>query len=161
MKKIIAIMLALVMVLSLAACGSEAKEEPATMGQMLFKEFNARVEKGEKDVQALADGLLSCGILPFDGLSMEVEEGWLMGFSADITGFEKGVMFAPAIGSIPFVSYVFQLDSADSAEAFCAKLLENADPRWNICTEADETVCGSADNLVFFVMCSNQSEDAE
>ena len=161
MKKIIAVLLALVMILSLAACGAESKEEPSTLGQMLYKEFSARVEKGEKDVQALADGLLSCGLLPFDGLSMEVEEGWLMGFNADITGFEKGVMYGPAIGAIPFVGYVFKLESADDAESFCATLLENADPRWNICTEADETVCGSVDNLVFFVMCSNQSDDAE
>lgn len=161
MKKITALVLALVMLLSLAACGSKAPEEPSTLGQMLYKEFNAKVESGEKDAQALADGLLTGGMLPFDGLSMEVEEGWLMGFTADIEGFEKGVMYGPAIGSIPFVGYIFQLESADVCEAFCAKLLENADPRWNICTEADETVCGSAENLVFFVMCSNESEAGE
>ena len=92
---------------------------------------------------------------------LEMEEGFLMGFSSDIDGFEKAIMFGPMIGAIPFVGYVFELSSADESEAFCAKLLENADPRWNICTEADETVCGSVDNLVFFVMCSNQAEEAE
>ena len=159
MKKIIALILALTMVLALCACGAKEEPVPATLGQQLFHEFNAKVEGGEKDVQALADAMLQSGMLPFDGVSMEVTPGWLMGFTADIEGFEKAVMFGPAIGAIPFVSYVFQLDSADACEAFCAKLLENADPRWNICTEADETVCGSAENLGFFVMCSNESAE--
>ena len=159
MKKIIALILALTMVLSLCACGAKEEPVPATLGQQLYHEFSAEGESGENDVQALADALLQSGMLPFDGVSMEVEPGWLMGFTADIEGFEKGVMFGPAIGAIPFVAYVFQLESADACEAFCAKLLENADPRWNICTEADETVCGSAENLVFFVMCSNDSAE--
>lgn len=161
MKKIIASILVIVMALSLCACGAKEEEVPATLGQQLYHEFNAKVEKGEKDVQALADSLLQSGMLAFDGLSMEVVPGWLMGFTADIEGFEKAVMFGPAIGAIPFVGYVFQLESADDCEAFCAKLLESADPRWNICTEADETVCGSAENLVFFVMCSNEQGEAE
>ena len=159
MKKIFALILALAMVFSLCACGKEETAEPETLGQTLYKDFTAKVDAGEKDTQALADAILSSGVLPFDGVSMEVEPGWLMGFTADIEGFEKAVMFGPAIGAIPFVGYVFQLDSADNCEAFCAKLLENADPRWNICTEADETVCGSAENLVFFVMCSNESAE--
>ena len=125
MKKIFALILALAMVLSLCACGKEETAEPETLGQTLYKDFTAKVDAGEKDTQALADAILSSGVLPFDGVSMEVEPGWLMGFTADIEGFEKAVMFGPAIGAIPFVGYVFQLDSADNCEAFCAKLLEN------------------------------------
>jgi len=161
MKKIFALILVLSMVFGLAACGKEEAVEPTTLGQKLYHDFTLAVEGGETDVQAIADKLLQSGKLPFDGLSMEVEPGWLMGFTADIEGFEKGVMFGPAIGAIPFVGYVFQLASSDDCEAFCAKLQESCDPRWNICTEADETVSGSMDNYVFFVMCSNDSGEAE
>jgi len=159
MKKTVAVILILVMALSLCACGAKEEPAPSTLGQQLYHEFNAKVEGGEKDVQALADALLQSGMLPFEGLSMEVEPGWLMGFTADVEGFEKAVMFGPAIGAIPFVAYVFELENAEDCETFCAKLLESADPRWNICTEADETVCGSAENLVFFVMCSNEQAE--
>ena len=160
MKKIFALILALCMLLSLCACGKEEAPVPATLGQELYADFSAMVNGGESDVQALADALLASGKLPFEGgMSAEMEEGFLMGFSSDIMGFEKAVMFGPMIGAIPFVGYVFELDSADNCEAFCAMLLENADPRWNICTEADETVCGSAENLVFFVMCSNEQAE--
>jgi len=37
-------------------------------------------------------------------------------------------------------------------------LKDNANPRWNICTEAEETVVGSVDNKVFFVMCPKSFE---
>lgn len=159
MKRIISIILVFVMIFALAACGKEEAAEPATLGQELYRSFTVQVNSGVKDAQGIVDVLLSEGKLPFEGgMSAEMEEGFLMGFSADIEGFEKAVMFGPMIGAIPFVGYVFELASADECEAFCAKLLENADPRWNICTEADETVCGSAENLVFFVMCSNQTE---
>ena len=160
MKKFFALILALAMILSLAACGAkEEVAEPTTLGQHLYKDFTVAVDGGETDVQAIADKLLTGGKLPFDGVSMEVEPGWLMGFTEDIEGFEKAVMFGPAIGAIPFVAYVFQLESSDDCEAFCAKLLDSCDPRWNICTEADETVSGSLENYVFFVMCSNESAE--
>ena len=161
MKKIITVILIIAMALSLCAC--DAKEEasvPNTLGQQLFLQFKDKVESGETDAQALADALLQSNALPFEGgMAAEVEEGFLMGFTTDILGFEKAVMFAPMIGSIPFVGYVFELSSADACEAFCTMLTENCDPRWNICTEADETVCGSAENLVFYVMCSNEQAE--
>ena len=38
-------------------------------------------------------------------------------------------------------------------------LTDNADPRWNVCVEAEETVVENADNMVFFVMCPAQFEE--
>ena len=67
-------------------------------------------------------------------------------------------MFAPMIGTIPFVGYVFTLDEGADVDAFMQVLSDNADPRWNICTEAEETVIESADSMVFFVMCPAQFE---
>ena len=86
-------------------------------------------------------------------------EGWLNGFDAEsITGFSECAMFAPMIGTIPFVGYVFDMPDAESAEALIDVLTENADPRWNICTEAEETVTGTAEDKVFFVMCPKSME---
>ena len=86
---------------------------------------------------------------------MEVSEGYLNGFDEDITGFQKGVMFSPVIGTIPFVGYVFETDDAD---ALLSLLKEKANPAWNICTEADETVSTSKEKLVFFLMCTNENK---
>ena len=131
-----------------------------TIGAMLTQEFYAlKAENAEITAQEMADKILTSPMIQFSGASMEVEEGLLTGFgNAEITGFEQGVMFAPMIGTIPFVGYVFTLAADSDLDAFMQTLRDNADPRWNICTEAEETVVEKADNMVFFLMCPAQFE---
>ena len=132
-----------------------------TVGAMLAEEFHAlKAEKPEISAQEMADAILANPMIQFGGATMEVEPGLLTGFgNAEITGFSNGVMFAPMIGSIPFVGYVFTLEDGVDAAAFMQTLTDNADPRWNICVEADETVVENSDNMVFFVMCPSQFEE--
>ena len=131
-----------------------------TIGALLAQEFHAiKAENPEITAQEMADKILSNPVIQFGGASMEVQEGLLTGFgNTEITGFNSGVMFAPMIGTIPFVGYVFTLDEGADVDAFMQVLSDNADPRWNICTEAEETVIESADSMVFFVMCPSQFE---
>ena len=160
---------------SLTACGSGAAKEttpaettveettrkaPETLGEALLYDFEDRVEENaEATAQELAEGIITNELILFQGGAMPVEEGYMMGFGeAEITGFEEAVMFAPMIGTIPFVGYVFDMPDAESAEALVKVLTENADPRWNICTEAEETVVGTAEDKVFFVMCPKSLE---
>ena len=132
-----------------------------TVGAMLAEEFHAlKAENPEISAQEMADAILANPMIQFGGATMEVEPGLLTGFgNAEITGFSNGVMFAPMIGSIPFVGYVFTLEDGVDAAAFMQTLTDNADSRWNICVEADETVVENADNMVFFVMCPSQFEE--
>ena len=131
-----------------------------TVGAALAEEFHAlKAENAEITAQEMADAILANPMIQFGGASAEVEEGLLTGFgNAEIKGFTDGVMFAPMIGSIPFVGYVFTLEEGADVDAFLQTLKDNADPRWNICTEAEETVVENADNMVFFVMCPSQFE---
>lgn len=80
----------------------------------------------------------------------KVEEGYLMEFTEDVKGFKNGYAIGPIVGSIPYVSYIFE---ADDAEAFADSLKATANPRWNICTEANEPVIKVKDNYVFLTMC--------
>ena len=82
---------------------------------------------------------------------MPVEAGFLAEFDGDITGFDKGVKFGPMMGSIAFSGFVFEVSG--DANAFAKELSEKADPRWNICVEADQTVWEVSGNKVFFLMC--------
>lgn len=205
MKKTIALLLAMMMTVSLAACGNSASQEadsssaqassqdsesagaqdqtvpsePAssaepeaqepsaenagslTAGQTLLKDFEEQMGANpDETAQSLADGILSNEIIGFSSASVPVEPGLLTGFgNAEITGFKDGVMFAPAIGTIPFVGYIFVLEDDEDVEGFINTLEENADPRWNICTEAEETVTGHAGNTVFFVMSPKSLEE--
>lgn len=140
---------------------SEAGENAGTLGETLRLDFENRVaENADVSALDLAEGIVSNEVILFAGATMEVEEGLLTGFgNAEITGFEEGVMFGPVISTIPFVGYVFETADAESAEALVAVLTENANPRWNVCTEAEETVIGTAGDKVFFVMCPKSLDE--
>ena len=175
MKKLFSILIAATLLLSLCAFGSSApaateppvQETPTpsaspsasptgeSMGQALLKDFTDRVNaEPELGAEELAQALLENPVIEFAGDALPVEPGLLTGFgNAEITGFAQGAMFAPMISTIPFVGYVFVLDEGADAEAFVQTLKDNADPRWNICTEADETIAEHVGNTVFFVMC--------
>lgn len=131
----------------------ESAPQVKTVGYALADVFKANASS---DCNAIANKLIADGALAPIGQSlgtMEVEEGYLTGFdNEEIKGFKKGVMFAPMMGTIPFVGYVFELASADDAAAFTAKLKSASNLRWNICTSADEKVVTSVGNKVFFVM---------
>lgn len=194
MKKMIALILASMMLVTLGACGGKetstsessesmvqettetAAEEAATeaeesseeegaaadtVGQTLLQDFLSRAEADPAlSAQEHADALLTNAVIEFSGAAMPVENGLLTGFgNAEITGFQEGVMFAPMIGTIPFVGYIFVLEEASDTASFMTTLEENANPRWNICTEADETIVESSGNTVFFLMCPSAFED--
>ena len=175
MKKLFSILIAATLLLSLCACGSRAPaateppvhetptpsapptETPAgeSKGQALLKDFTDRVNaEPALGAEELAKALLENPVIEFTGDALPVEPGLLTGFgNTEITGFAQGAMFAPMIGTIPFVGYVFVLEEGADAETFVQTLKDNADPRWNICTEADETIAEHVGNTVFFVMC--------
>lgn len=177
MKKLFCVLLAGAMFASITGCGAkttettpaettteattEARKEPETLGEVLLFDFEDRVaENAEATAQELAEAIITNEAILFSGGAMPVEEGYLMGFGeTEIKGFEEAVMFAPMIGTIPFVGYVFDMPDAESADALVEVLEENADPRWNICTEAEETVVGTAEDKVFFVMCPKSLEE--
>ncbi len=125
-------------------------QEPKTVAYTLVDAFKANASA---DCLAIAEKLVANPVIKFAGGAMSVEEGYLTGFdNTEIKGFKSGAMFAPMIGTIPFVGYVFELESADKASAFISTLKSNANLRWNICTTADEMVATSVGNKVFFVM---------
>lgn len=191
MKKIIALLLAGILMLSLTACSGnkseaaedssptetttpsdptdeqatneQAAEPPAdpssatdgeTLGQTLRAAFlDAMDNNPEATTLALAETLISNPAIQFAPVTEPVVPGYLAGFSADIDGFAEGAMFAPMIGSIAFVGYIFRLEDGADADAFTQMLTDNADPSWNICVTAEETVVDHVGNTVFFVMC--------
>lgn len=130
-----------------------------TLGEILLADFTERAANEAATAQEIADGLMTNPAILFGPVTMPVEQGMLTGFgNAEITGFKEGVTFAPMIGSIAFVGYVFDLEEGTDAAAFMQTLKDNADPRWNICVEAEETVCEQVGNKVFFVMCPKSLE---
>ncbi len=145
------------------SCNSKNKKEetvvPSTPAQQLCAEFKAKVSSNASiDMETLAAELSQSEAIEFGAAFVSVEEGFLNGFDNEIKGFSSGAFFGPMIGSIPFVGYVFEV--AGDEKAFMKTLEENANLRWNVCTQADEMVCDSVGKKVFFVM-SPKSFDEE
>lgn len=176
MKKVLAILMALVMVLALAACSkapvteetsteadvqnaveetSEAAVSGETVAQSLVAEFKA-LAATETDALTVAEKLAQSAAVSAispTAMEMELEENYLSGFdNYEVLGFDKCIMVAPMVGTIPFISYVFTLSEGTDADAFVKGLEDNANLRWNICTMADEMAAAAEGNLVFFVM---------
>lgn len=159
MKKIFALLLAVLMVFSLAACSERSGETYGEVGTPLVDSF---YENGDKTAQEIADALLSESVISFMGMTMAVEEGYLSGFgNTEIKGFDEGVMFGPMIGTIPFMGYVFDLSEGTDADEFMQTLKDNADLRWNVCTEADELVVEKNGDKVIVIMTPESFEQEE
>lgn len=200
MKKILALILASMMLLTLVACGNTEEttteapvnneettvggNEETTVGGNEETTVGGAEENAEgviapnvsesswgyafwnvfaesvKNNSEIATGEIVYNILTSDaGMplgfceNMDMVEGYLPGFSADITGFESATVFTPAASGFAFMGYVFKLSEGADVEAFINTLNENCDLRWMICMTAESVTVGAYNNYVFFVMC--------
>lgn len=162
MKKIGRFLLVLVLVLGVTfttGCGKKETETNETnetnettkntVASKLVAEFNDSMKKG-LSVEDTANNIKNNEAL---GIATEAEkvteDGFISGFKTEIKEYKSAYAIRPIIGSIPFVAYIFE---AENAKEFETTLRENADLRWNICTEADNMETAVYNNYVFFVM---------
>ncbi len=136
-------------------------EGTETLGTTLMKEFQSIMAAEESPTAyAVAEKLIAHESIQFMGGAVEVEPGLLSGFdNYEVTGFEEGAMFAPMMGSIPFVGYIFKVAEDVDVDTFAADLITNANPRWQICVEAEETQTDTFENYVFFLMSPTTLEE--
>ena len=163
MKRFLSILMVFTMVALLAGCskgtsgsateeaGNTAEAVPDTLGKKYVAVFD---KSKETTADAVVSELLNQVETEMSLDKVEVPAGYLAGFDNEISGFSYSVMFTPMIGSIPFVGYVFETDDTDK---LLSTLKENANPAWNICVEADETVYSVRDGLVLFLMCPDSN----
>lgn len=189
MKRNIALILAAVLAASMISCGGNdtndtndtgAGTDSAVVTEEITEEVTEEVIEANTVATKLQVAFLDAvkanpaataeeiaGILaqneavaPIGPAAMPIAEGWLNGFDAEsITGFAEGCVFAPMIGTIPFMGYVFTLADGADVEAFKTQLTSSANLRWNVCTEAEEMICDDEGNKVFFVMAPKSFEE--
>ncbi len=126
-----------------------------TWGQTLLGVFNDAIAANpEATAEELANTIITHESILFMGGAMPMETGaeWMPGFTAAPTGWKECVNFGPMMGSIAFVGYIFTLEDGADVDAFKTSLTETADPRWQICVTADETIVENVGNTVFFLM---------
>lgn len=157
MKKTLSfILIVLSFTLIITGCGKgEDTKNDSTVAVKLVNEFKSEIAKS-KDIKVVADKIIKTNIITPYVEYLEVEEGYLPGFKEEIKDFNSAVVISPTISTIPFIAYIFEVDNPSE---FAKTLEENANLRWNICTEADEMQVSVVDNYVFFVMSPNNFDD--
>lgn len=125
-----------------------------TVGSYLLSEFQSLLSDNPgMTAQEIADTLCaSPAIAAIGPVTMTMEEGYLPGFTTDITGFEECITFGPAISSQPFVGYVFDMSADADIDAFMTTLADNSDLGWQVCVFADELMLTAVEDKVFFLM---------
>lgn len=136
--------------------------EMGTWGEMLWESFETNMNDNPAATAVDAAFMVSMDeSIPSEAMfgSAEIMPGLLAGFdNYEVTGFKSGAMFGPMMGSVAFIGYVFELEEGADVNEFMTSLTENCNPRWNICVEADQTVVGAYNNMVFFLMCPNSNQ---
>lgn len=154
MKKGIVLILALMLVLSLAACGEKKEGGEGTVSTLTDDELVEKLadicdgKTGELPVettsfQRLADqGFETVGLFKnwFD--NMDVPEGALIAVNQ------------PLMGQAHVVLLIQPAEGADIAQ-LKSDLDANANPSWNICMTADSVGSAEKDGLILFVMTSS------
>ena len=156
MKKILSVVLALSLVLSMAACGgkkNEAATEPAlsvagTMEELLNKTIE------ERPVEFMG------GVIPVD-LTDSTEDGlWAI---KSYTGLEdaskitEAAAFEPMMGSMAFSLVMVRLAEGTDAKEVAESMKAGIDTRKWICVEADDLKIAGFGDVVMLIMLNSDS----
>ena len=134
--------------------------EEKTVAQSMVDAFAELAKVENATAESIANTLATNETLAFMTMAQKMEPGNLAGLKEEVKDFEDCYFVGPAIGSIPFVAYVFDLADDADANAFAANLESLHDLRWNICVTADQMLTAVEGDLVFFIMAPNAFEDA-
>ena len=156
MKKIIALLLVLVLVLSIAACGKKSGSASSLEGTM-EENVNKIIEANPVEFMG--------GLIPID-LTDTSEDGlWMLKSYTGLDSAEKitdVAAYEPMTGSQAFSLVMVRVANADEAKNVAQQMKDNIDPRKWICVGADEVkVAGCGDTVMFIMLDSNLGMKAQ
>lgn len=152
MKKIFAMMLAVVMVLSLAACGGNKAEETQLADDIRIESTmeelaNSIIEKQPVEFMG--------GLMPVD-LADTSEDGlWMV---KNFTGLDSAegltevAVYEPMMGSIPFSMVLVRVADENNAQTVAEAMKSGIDQRKWICVEADDLQVVGYRDVVMLIM---------
>ena len=162
MKKLISMLLALVMVLSLTACGGD--NTPATEAPT---EAPTEAAKLEGTMEELLYKMIEIVPVEFMGGAMALdltdtsEDGlWMLknytGLS-NADSISEAAFYEPMMGSIPYSMVMVRVNEGADVAAVAAEMKSNIDQRKWICVEADDLQVASYGDVVMLIMVGSET----
>ena len=159
MKKMISMLLALVMVLSLAACG--ANNEPATEAPTeAAKHVEGTMEELLNKVIEIQPVEFMGGTVPIDITDTSEEGLWLLSGNTGLENADSitdAATFGPMMGSIAYCMSAVRVKEGADVAAVAQTMKTNIDPRKWVCVEADDLQVVSYGDVVMLIMVASDN----
>ena len=150
MKKWIAALMAVVMIMTMAACGSGASEKPALEGTM--------EEIANKIIEANPVEFMG-GFIPVDLTDTSEDGVWAVNYNTGLKNGEKLTdiaVYEPMMGSMAFSLVLVRVADAKNAQAVAKEMSGNIDTRKWICVEANEKLVAGYGDVVMLIMLNSE-----
>ena len=151
MKKLIALILSLVLVLTLVACGAKSTGDAKTVEGTMEELANKIVEQNPVEFMG--------GVIPVD-LTDTSEDGlWALTWNTGLTSGEKLTdiaVYEPMIGSMAFSMVLVRVADANDAKSVAQEMSDNIDTRKWVCVEANEKLVVGYGDVVMLIMLDSQ-----
>ena len=155
MKKVIALMLALVLAVSMAACGEKAPaaaEKTPLAGTM---------EENVNKVMELCPTQFMGGTVPVDITDTSEDGAWALSYYTGLKSAEKitdVAAYEPMIGSQAFSLVMVRVADAADAQAVAQEMSDNIDTNKWIRVGADEKLVAGYGDTVMLIMLSSSMD---
>lgn len=159
MKKFFAMMMALAMLFSFAACGSKPAE-PTTAPTGAAAKVEGTMEELLNKVVEINPVEFMGGTVPID-LTDTSEDGlWNIKYNTGLDsaeGLTDAAMFGPMMGSMAFSMVMVRTAEGTDVKAIAEGMKNGIDPRKWICVEADDLQVVSYGDVVMLIMVDSTS----
>ena len=159
MKKIFAMLLALTMMFSFAACGGTTAE-PTTAPTEAVKHVEGTMEELLNKVIEIQPVEFMGGTMPID-LTDTTEDGlWNIKYNTGLDNADnitEAAVFGPMMGSMAYSMVMVRTAEGADVKAVAEGMKNGIDPRKWICVEADDLQVVSYGDVVMLIMVASDS----
>lgn len=151
MKKILAILLAMVMVLSFAACGGET-EENSGEAEVTVNPVEGTPEEIIEKIYEANETVPEFPVMTMNLADMDAESFPMFTGLADNSKVKESAVSESMMGSQAYSMVLVRLNDAADAEAVATEMVNGIDTAKWICVEADDLVVAAYGDLVMLYM---------
>ena len=160
MKKMISMLLALVMVLSLAACGGNNTPAATEAPTEAAKHVDGTMEELLNKVIEIQPVEFMGGTVPIDITDTSEEGLWLLSGNTGLENADSitdAATFGPMMGSIAYCMSAVRVKEGADVAAVAQTMKTNIDPRKWVCVEADDLQVVSYGDVVMLIMVASDN----